>query len=75
MKRLKNQNKVCKDESLESKKQKYPISKYVGKFPTGEWIFVKYVNGTYEDALQEARKLQLQDPKTGKKINEYRIWE
>lgn len=56
------------------KTDKFPISKYVGKFPKGEWIFVKYLKGTYEDALIEAGKLQLQDPKTGRKINHYRIW-
>ena len=54
--------------------QKIPISKYVGKYPNGNWMFVKYFNGTYENALKEAGKLQLQDPKTGRKTNHYRLW-
>jgi len=54
---------------------KYPISKYVGKHPKGKWIFVKYFDGTYEDALNEAKKLQLKNPKTKNKTNAYRIWD
>lgn len=54
---------------------KYPISKYVGTFPKGEWVFVKEILGTYEDAIKEAYRLQISDPKTGRKKNHYRIWD
>jgi hypothetical protein len=53
----------------------WPISKYVGTFPKGEWIFVKKFSGSYENALIEATRLQKEDPKTGRKKNHYRIWE
>jgi len=52
----------------------WPISKYIGTFPNGEWCFVKNYRGTYEDSLKEAFQLQLEDPKTGRKKNHYRIW-
>ena len=45
----------------------YPISKYIGNFPNGEWEFVKDFQGTYEEALKEIIQLQLNDPKTGRK--------
>lgn len=52
----------------------WPISKYIGKFPNGEWKFVKQYQGTYEEVLEEISKLQINDPKTGRKKNHYRIW-
>jgi hypothetical protein len=52
------------------KKVKYPISKYVGKYPNGKWVFIKEVKGSYEDAMKEAAVLQKKDPK-----NAYRIWD
>jgi len=54
--------------------KKFPISKYVGTFPKGEWVFVKDFSGSYKDALLEAIRLQNKDPKTGRKKNHYRIW-
>jgi len=53
----------------------YPISIYIGNFPNGEWEFVKDFQGTYEEALKEIIQLQLNDPKTGRKKNHYRIWD
>ena len=53
----------------------WPISKYIGSFPKGKWEFVKDVRGTYEEALEEALRLQVIDPKTGKKHNHYKIWD
>jgi hypothetical protein len=53
----------------------YPISKYVGKHPKGKWMFVKDFIGTYEECGVELRRLQQEDPKTGRKDNQYRIWD
>lgn len=53
----------------------WPISKYIGNFPNGEWKFVKNYRGTYEKALDEIFLLQSDDPKTGRKKNHYRIWD
>ena len=47
--------------------KKYPISKH--SIETG-WIFIKEFEGLYDDALQEASKLQYED--TG---FTYRIWD
>lgn len=60
---------------MKMKKEEYPISKYVGSFPKGEWVFVKMFDGKYEDALKEIENLQLINPKTGRKKNRYRIWD
>ena len=51
--------------------KEYPISKYVGKYPNGKWIFVKYYEGTYEEALKEAVRLQSIDSQH----NQYKIWD
>jgi hypothetical protein len=55
--------------------EEWPISKYIGSFPKGEWKFVKNYQGTYEEAWKEANHLQAADPKTGRKKNHYRIWD
>ena len=54
-----------------NKKDTYPISKYIGTYPNGYWVFVKDVEGTYADALKEAKKLQETDKDKGK----YSIWD
>jgi hypothetical protein len=53
----------------------HPISKYIGEFPKGNWVFVKYFLGTYEECCEEACRLQLKDPKTGRKKNYYKVWD
>jgi hypothetical protein len=57
------------------KTRRWPISKYVGTFPKGEWIFVKNFSGTHEDAIKECLKLEMTYPKTGRKKNHFRIWD
>jgi hypothetical protein len=54
-----------------NKKETYPISKYIGTYPNGYWVFVKDVEGTYEEALKEAKKLQETDTDKAK----YSIWD
>jgi hypothetical protein len=54
-----------------NKKETYPISKYIGTYPNGYWVFVKEFEGTYADALKEAKKLQETDVDKGK----YSIWD
>ena len=49
----------------------YPISKYIGTYPNGYWVFVKDVEGTYADALKEAKRLQETDLDKAK----YSIWD
>lgn len=49
----------------------YPISKYKGQHPDGEWEFIKFVETNYiDDAYKEAARLQKEDPEC-----EYRIWD
>jgi hypothetical protein len=54
----------------EVKKEKFPISKYVGIYPYGHWVFVKEFEGTYEESLDETKKLRDTDPYKLK----YNIW-
>lgn len=50
---------------------KYPISKYKGQHPDGEWEFIKFVDvDTIEEAYIEASRLQKEDPDC-----KYRIWD
>jgi len=51
----------------ENNMKKFPISKQ-GK--DKEWTFIKEVEGTYENAMLEAQKLQKKDKKY-----QYRIWD
>ena len=52
-------------------KEKHPISRIKDKRKSNlEWEFIKEVEGTYEDALKEAGKLQSEN-----KGYQYRIWD
>lgn len=50
--------------------EKHPISKYIGIFPNGHWVFIEEVIGTYAQTMARAQELQEQDPE-----NAYRIWD
>ncbi len=50
-----------------SKSQNYPIS----RVKNSKWVFVKNISGTYDQALTEAARLQINN-KTGWK---YAIWD
>jgi hypothetical protein len=63
------------DKNIAVELKKWPISKYVGKHPNGEWVFVKEFYGTLEEALKEAGRMQEENPKTGRKKNHYRLWD
>jgi hypothetical protein len=54
-----------------NKQETYPISKYIGTYPNGYWVFVKEFEGTYAEAINEAKKLQETDVDKGK----YSIWD
>jgi hypothetical protein len=65
VRKVKHFMKISKE--LGKMNESYPISKYSEK--TG-WIFIKDFEGTYEEALQEASKLQYEDSSFI-----YRIWD
>jgi hypothetical protein len=50
----------------------YPISKYVGEFPLGKWIFVKEFEGSLADAKEECFRLQAEEPDWNTR---YCIWD
>jgi len=48
----------------------YPISRYIGTFPSGSWEFVREFTGTYREALILAEALQKENGEY-----DYRIWD
>ena len=57
------------------KKASHPISKYIGKFRKGYWVFVKDFEGTYDETLKEISNLCLADREAGREEGQYRIWD